>query len=129
MKMERKFCKGQYYFFFIVALLLFLSVPVHSASVLDGFNPNADGVVYTTAIQADGKLLVGGAFSMIGGQTKNNLVRLNTDGTVDTTFAADTNGDVYSIIIQSDGQILVGGAFTTVGGQETVSHDSTLMDQ
>ncbi len=109
--------KERYRFFLLVPLLLFLSLPVQAASVLDGFNPDVDDTVYTTAQQADGKLLVGGAFTTIGGQAKSNLARLNIDGSVDTTFAADTNGDVYSIAVQSDGQILVGGAFTTIGGQ------------
>jgi hypothetical protein len=29
---------------------------------LDGFNPNANGVVYSIAIQPDGKILIGGIF-------------------------------------------------------------------
>ncbi len=109
--------KWRYRFFLLLPLLLFFSLPVHAASVLDGFNPNVDGTVYTSAAQADGKLLVGGDFTTIGGQAKSNIARLNADGTVDTTFTADANGDIYSIIVESDGQILVGGAFTTVGGE------------
>jgi len=101
----------------VLLLLTFFSLPVQAASILDGFNPNANNTIYATAVQADGKLIVGGSFTTMGGQAKSHIARLNTDGTVDTTFAADANGDVYSIIVQTDGQILVGGNFTTIGGQ------------
>ncbi len=104
-------------FLMILPLLLFFSGPVHAASVLDGFNPNADNTVYSLAVQADGKILVGGAFNHINGQAKSHIARLNTDGSVDTTFTADTNGSVYSIVVQANGKILVGGDFTMIGGQ------------
>ena len=104
-------------FLMMLPLLLFCTWPVHAASVLDSFNPNANNAVYATAVQSDGKLLVGGAFTTIGGQGKSHIARLNTDGSVDTTFSADTNGNVYSIVVQTDGQILVGGDFTTILGQ------------
>ena len=35
--------------------------------------------VYSIAVQADGKILVGGSFTSIGGQTRNNIARLNPD--------------------------------------------------
>jgi uncharacterized delta-60 repeat protein len=87
------------------------------------FNPiaNASGsTVYTFALQTDGKILVGGAFSMLGGQPRNHIARLNPDGTLDTGFdpgAFGTNSGVYSIAVQTDGKILVGGNFATIGGQ------------
>src|SRR6266446_6280639 len=34
------------------------------------FNPNANNTVYAIAVQADGKILVGGIFISIGGQTR-----------------------------------------------------------
>ena len=48
---------------------------------------------------------------------RNNIARLNTDGTLDTAFNPNANGDVYSIAVQADGKILVGGDFTSIGGQ------------
>jgi uncharacterized delta-60 repeat protein len=75
-------------------------------------------IVYTTSIQSDEKILVGGAFTTFTGSTQNRLIRLNTDGSKDTTFNIGTgfNFDVYSTEIQSDGKILVGGAFSTFTG-------------
>ena len=75
-----------------------------------------DGTVYSSAIQTDGKILVGGGFTLLNGITRNYLVRLNSDGTVDTSFYTNLgtgfDGTVYSIAVQADGKILVGGFFT-----------------
>ena len=73
--------------------------------------------VNSTAIQPDGKIIIGGIFSTVLGVTRNNLARLNTDGTLDAAFDPNANANVYSIALQTDGKILVGGPFTNVGGQ------------
>lgn len=80
-----------------------------------------DGSVYTLAVQPDGKILVGGGFSFIAGTFRNNIARLNTDGTVDTTFSSNPIATASSpfprvndIEIQPDGKILIGGTFTQV---------------
>jgi uncharacterized delta-60 repeat protein len=79
---------------------------------------NAD--VNSLAIQSNGQILVGGSFTTFNGTTRNRLVRLNSDGTLDTTFSTNMgtafNGQVLSLAIQSNGQILVGGGFTTFNG-------------
>ncbi len=92
-------------------------------SVQDGFDPNADASVRAIAIQPDGKILVGGVFTQIGGQTRNRIARLNPDGTLDATFTVnvDASGTIVPIVnaiaIQPDGKILIGGSFTQVNGQ------------
>ena len=77
-----------------------------------------DNLVYSIAIQSDGKILVGGEFTVYNGTGTNNIIRLNTDGSVDNTFNTGTgfDGTVLSIAIQSDGKILVGGQFTDYNG-------------
>ena len=72
--------------------------------------------VSAIAVQSDGKILVGGNFSTFNGSTKNGIVRLNYDGTLDSTFTATGANAVSKIIVQSDGKILVGGNFTTFNG-------------
>ena len=73
-----------------------------------------------TAAQPDGKLLLGGNFLLLNqGQAQFGLARLNTDGSLDTTFkpgAIDPNGTVFSIAVQSDGKILIGGSFSSING-------------
>jgi uncharacterized delta-60 repeat protein len=90
-----------------------------------GFNPNADGVVYSIALQADGRILVGGEFSIIGGQSRNRMARLDAaTGAVDS-FDPNVSGSnsvggigvVSAISVQADGKIIAGGDFTSIGGQ------------
>ena len=77
-----------------------------------------DNSVTTVAIQTDGKILVGGDFTSFNGTTKNKIVRLNSNGSIDTSFLIGIgfNNSVKKIIIQPDGKILVGGYFTSYNG-------------
>ncbi|WP_298151231.1 hypothetical protein, partial [Flavobacterium sp.] len=83
------------------------------------FNPGGTGfnsTVNAIARQADGKIVIGGNFATYNGTTVARIVRINADGTIDTTFnvgGAGASGNVYAIAIQTDGKILVGGDFTT----------------
>ena len=81
---------------------------------LIGFN----AFVYSIAIQPDGKILVGGVFTLYKGLAENRIIRLNSDGTKDLTFdnSIGFNFDVLSIAIQPDGKILIGGTFITYKG-------------
>lgn len=81
----------------------------------EGFNNN----VLTTAVQNDGKIIVGGEFISFKGVTQNRIIRFNIDGTKDLTFNSGSGFDnsVNSIIIQNDGKIIVGGSFTNYNGQ------------
>ena len=86
------------------------------------FNPGAGGTLWAMrvdalAVQADGKILVGGNFDTLGGGACPYLGRLNVDGTLDTTFNPVPDGRVYALALQKDGKILVAGAFETLDGQ------------
>ena len=72
------------------------------------------------AIQSDGKILCGGLFQYYSGISQNYIIRLNTDGTKDTTFEIGSgfNGNVYTISLQSDGKIVVGGSFFYYNGND-----------
>ena len=84
------------------------------------FNPGlgANGPVYAIAIQPDGKVLVAGDFTLFNGVPRNRIVRLNANGSVDTSFdpGSGANAIVRALAIQVDGRILLGGAFTSVNG-------------
>ena len=77
-----------------------------------------DGPVHALTLQADGKILVGGAFTQAGGQLRRGLARLNSDGTLDSSFnpLATFDAPVTSIRVQPDGKLLVGGSFQFVAG-------------
>ncbi len=74
--------------------------------------------IYAIAEQPDGKILVGGYFSSVAGAPRSNLVRLNSDSTIDPTF--DANLSVYGTVrvfhIQPDGKILIAGSIQAVNG-------------
>ncbi len=79
------------------------------------FDPGAgpNGPVYAVAVQPDGRVVIGGDFTFVAGQVRNHVARLNTDGTLDTTFDPGFGADntVYALYLQPDGKILVGGSF------------------
>ncbi|RKR05672.1 putative delta-60 repeat protein/predicted secreted protein (Por secretion system target) [Flavobacterium sp. 90] len=76
-----------------------------------------DAAVFCSAVQTDGKTLIGGFFDNFQGVTQKKLIRLNADGSKDTSFNPDYkfNNEVSSILLQSDGKILVRGKFTETG--------------
>jgi uncharacterized delta-60 repeat protein len=77
----------------------------------------ANNAVRSLLVQADGRILVGGSFTTLVGQSRNRIGRLNADGTIDTTFNPGANGLIDTMAIQADGKILAAGSFTTMGGQ------------
>jgi uncharacterized delta-60 repeat protein len=89
------------------------------AQALDpDFDPGADGMVLTLALQPDGKVLAGGHFGELGGLVRNGLGRLNPDGNVDEDFDPDAADEVVrALAAQVDGKVLVAGDFTEIGGQ------------
>ncbi len=81
----------------------------------DSFDPNTSGGPAALSLQSPcrwtGKILIGGAFDSLApnsGATvgTSQIVRLNTDGTLDTTFSAPSTVTVRAIVIQPDGKIL-----------------------
>ncbi len=72
-----------------------------------------DGIVEAILIQPDGKILIGGHFSSFDGHLMSRLIRLNSNGSIDTSFNIGTGFDknVYTIALQSDQKIIVGGSF------------------
>lgn len=78
----------------------------------------ANGSILCMAVQSDGKIVIGGSFSTYNGAARNGIARLNTDGSLDATFAPGTgvNGSLQALSIQSDGKIVIGGAFFSYNG-------------
>lgn len=104
---------------------------VNTALADPTFNPGAQpSSVRALAMQADGRILVGGEFNTLGGVTRYGLGRLLTGGAVDPDFEATVHSFLGSgslqfwvpfhrpdcILVQPDGKILVGGFFTNLAG-------------
>ena len=82
-----------------------------------GTNPN--DTPNLLLLQTDGKILVGGDFTTFDGKTSSKLIRLNLNGSVDSSFSVGTgfSGPIYAMALQEDGKILIGGSFSTYNGQ------------
>lgn len=76
--------------------------------------------VCSVALQSNGKLIVGGDFTSFGSSNQKYLARLNSDGSVDTSFAptitSATASLINSIVVQADGKVVIGGKFQSVNG-------------
>src|SRR5207302_336006 len=84
---------------------------IHADGTLDTrFDPGAYGGygVNSLAVQADGKILVGGNFTTLDGQSRSGIGRLNADGALDPTFNPGADSRVSCLAVQADGKILVG---------------------
>ncbi|MBL7777055.1 MAG: family 16 glycosylhydrolase [Chitinophagales bacterium] len=97
-------------------------VRLSSTGTVDGTYSSGSGFggaqVNEMVWQSDGKLLVIGHFTSYDGTTLGRVVRLDSNGTRDTTFTAGTGLDYSSnaIWLNYDGSVFVGGTFTTVNG-------------
>lgn len=85
------------------------------------FNLNLTGTnnfvrIHDLKVQPDGKILIGGSFSTVGGQTRNHFARVNADGSLDASFNPNPDFSPETILLQPNGKILVGGRFTVIGG-------------
>lgn len=78
--------------------------------------PGADSVVLGLLPQPDGRTLVAGQFTQIGGSARAGLARLLADGTRDPSFGAQPSSGaiLHALALQADGAIVVGGDFSSV---------------
>ena len=78
-----------------------------------GNSPFKFDMASSIAVQPDGKILVGGQLFGVAGSASDNVIRLNADGSLDTTFNAGrlNHNTVNAVAVQGDGKVLVGGRF------------------
>jgi uncharacterized delta-60 repeat protein len=84
------------------------------------FDPlgGANNAVRSVAIQSDGKIVVVGEFTTFNSQSYPRIVRLNPDGSIDTSFVVGSGlgNSAWDVGIQNDGKIIVGGILTSYQG-------------
>lgn len=72
--------------------------------------------------QSDGKIIIGGNFDEYDGNSRSCAVRLNSDGTEDTSFGTNVDGNLglfefpFAAALDSNGKIIIGGDFTEYDG-------------
>ena len=75
--------------------------------------------IHSILLQNDEKILIGGGFTNYNGTNRTGIIRLNKNGTLDTSFVIGSGfngGDVYTLALQTDGKIIAGGTFTGYNG-------------
>jgi len=105
---------------FCYVLFLGLTVFAQPGTLDTSFDPGTgpNAFVYSTAIQTDGKILIGGIFASYNGTARSCIARVNSDGSLDTSFDPGTGADISTEVfaIQNDGKIIIGGNFTSYNG-------------
>ena len=118
---------------FLALILLFSSATYAGHSILDLVDPSFNPQIQTNAflskavqsivVQPDGKILAAGIFNSYNRQSTGKIIRLNSDGTLDSTFANQMiegfarSPSTRPIILQPDGKIILLGAEIIVSGQ------------
>ncbi|HEV2319606.1 MAG TPA: protein kinase [Verrucomicrobiae bacterium] len=89
------------------------------------FDHSFDGGTYNRAIvalavQAGGKVLVGGRFTNVSGKRHWGILRLTANGEIDNSFdvGSGPSAAVLGVKVQPDGKILAAGEFKTFNGQD-----------
>jgi uncharacterized delta-60 repeat protein len=120
-----------------------------NGSVDASFNAGSgsDDAIYSMALQPDGNLLIGGAFTTFNGTRRMGIARLLAQGWVDTSFMdtaynqfaglinhyyntnavnlndapaySNQRNVCYAMALQDDGNVLIGGSFFRAGGGYT----------
>jgi uncharacterized delta-60 repeat protein/uncharacterized repeat protein (TIGR01451 family) len=87
-------------------------------TAFDGILSDINGPVRAMLVQPDGRIIIGGLFTMVNGSNYNYIARLNSDGSTDTNFnvGVGCNNTVQALALDDQLHILVGGDFTQASG-------------
>jgi hypothetical protein len=104
---------------FYLLSLLFLSINVYGQLELDtefvnNIGTGFDDEATIALLQDDGKIIIAGDFTAYDGTTREKILRLNADGTLDTGFDPGTTflgSDITDIDLDGSGNIFVSGTF------------------
>jgi uncharacterized delta-60 repeat protein len=89
-----------------IAKIDFSSAGVASISA---FSCTCDANIYSILPQTDGKIIVSGVFTNIAGSAQRGIARLNSDGSIDTTFAASLTAGGGPSNLDASGRVILGG--------------------
>ena len=69
------------------------------------------------ALQTNSQVVIAGWFDTVNVVPRANIARLDSNGTLDSSFAAGIDTPPNALGLQADGRVLIGGAFSSVNGQ------------
>ena len=85
-----------------------------AGGALQAFNPGSNGAVNAVAVNGDG-VFAGGAFSTLGGASRNNIGLVSLTGSPVAAFNPDADGAVRALRLLGS-KLYVGGVFSNIGG-------------
>jgi hypothetical protein len=96
-----------------------LATPGHAQTVISPVAAQVYriGNVFVVARQPDGKFVIGGSFHSVNGVPRNNIARINADGSLDPAWDPNADNLVDAIVIDAASNVFVGGYFDHIGGQ------------
>lgn len=93
-----------------------------NAGLWKALSTGVNDTVSATAVMSDGRIVVGGNFTLAGGVTNTAYIAIYDPATgLFTPMSTGANGSVATIAIGPDGNVYVGGSFTSVGGVANTS--------
>jgi|GEM_PF-1664940 len=92
--------------------------------------PAASGLLNGIDIQPDGRIIIGGNFTVYNSISRPRIARINTNGSLDTGFDPQQgiSGQLTQVLIQPDGKILLGGVISAYNGNYSVGNDIIRID-
>ena len=77
-----------------------------------------DAQVTDVALTSGGKVMIAGFFTNVNGSSAPRFARLNSNGSVDGTFVANSGADdvVYGMAVRSDDKVVITGGFRMYNG-------------
>ncbi|WP_406672962.1 delta-60 repeat domain-containing protein [Natronospira sp.] len=93
---------------------------------MDVSSDDSNGIVYAVVEDPNGGWFVGGAFDTIQGEPRENLARLNADGSLDQDWDVPAPGSFVFAMAVSDDRLYVGGSFDSLAGDSDYQHVGAL---
>ena len=95
----------------------FMARLLPSGEADNSFSPPAlnTGLATSPLVQPDGRILIAGSFTQVNGTARARIVRLNSDGSLDASFAPSgfTNTtSIRGLALLPNGQVVIAGRFT-----------------
>lgn len=95
-------------------------------SLVDLPGLRANGRIWDVTLQADGKILLVGGFTIINGESREHIARLNADFTLDAAFnptgLTGVAGEPRQIVVEAGGTLMLVGTFVDYAGQPNTAH-------
>ncbi len=77
----------------------------------------SEGPIRATALLPNDQIIIGGLFNSYNGTARKNIARINSNGTLDTSYAKGlgANNEITDMYLQHDGKLLITGFFGKYG--------------